>query len=355
MHSLGIMTNDSSKEKPYFTGIAREAKKEEIQVFRFSPQNIDTDAGIIKGERYRPGRWEACEFRAPDYVYDRCFHGVVRQNSAVKEKIAWLKKHSPFLGYGLPGKWDIYQALKKDPFLQAFLPYTERLKDAKQADSLLAEYPKLLLKPEFGARGTGIFLLERNGVTISAALEKNGKTYTRTFSSPADSKRWLQRLLKKYSYLAQPFLELVNSLNEPFDIRILLQKDGQNQWAERGRGIRSGKQDGITANLATGGQAFSFESYVNTLPAARTRSLEPFLERISTKVPAVLEEAFGRLFELGVDLGFDKDGKIWILDVNSKPGRKTIERLYPEQTAVLYKAPAAYCKYLLESRIKAGE
>ena len=43
---------------------------------------------------------------------------------------------------------------------------------------------------------------------------------------------------------------------------------------------------------------------------------------LSAQLPSLLEEGFGRLGELGIDFGVDTKGRVWILEVNSKPGRR---------------------------------
>nr|WP_233896682.1 YheC/YheD family protein [Heyndrickxia coagulans] len=70
-------------------------------------------------------------------------------------------------------------------------------------------------------------------------------------------------------------------------------------------------------------------------------------------MPAVLEETFQPLFELGIDLLIAGDQSIWILDINSKPGRKMVSLLHPEKTGQMAEAPLAYCRHLQETGSRA--
>jgi len=357
MQSLGIMTNDLSKEHLYFTALAKEAIKLHLNVYRFTPQAIDSTKKMIQGELFHRNDhyWTKKLFPVPEFIYDRTFHGLTRQSNETRKNINWLKQHTSFLGFGLPGKWEVYQTLKEDAFLQAFLPPTEKLQSPADAAAMLLQFPSIIIKPEYGSRGSGIFVLTKTDKGTEVSLQKQAGRYKRAFTTEEELNKWLEGLLTKYRYLGQSFLTLFTPELEPFDIRSLLQKDEENNWIERGRGIRKGKKDGITSNLATGGRAYSYDSYLDTLPITMARQLEPMIERIFETLPVILEAKFNRLFELGIDLGLDQDGKVWILDINSKPGRKIIEKLHPDQLTNLFSAPGLFCRYLASEPSKAGQ
>jgi hypothetical protein len=62
----------------------------------------------------------------------------------------------------------------------------------------------------------------------------------------------------------------------------------------------------------------------------------------------VLESCHGRLVELGIDFGVDLDGYIWILEVNSKPGRSIFTYLQDDKARNrALENPIRYAKYLL--------
>jgi hypothetical protein len=46
----------------------------------------------------------------------------------------------------------------------------------------------------------------------------------------------------------------------------------------------------------------------------------------------------------------ENNGSIWILDINSKPGRKTILNSQPEKKEELYTAPLHYAKFLAANK-----
>lgn len=357
MVSLGIMLSDLSKEQRYSTEIAKRASKSGWKVFRFKSSGIDTEAKTIQGESYNSvtNLWDVKKFTIPTFIYDRSFHGLTRDDQKARNKITWLKEQAQFLGHGLPSKWEVYTKLKDLPLLQAYIPVTAQATDAKTVWNHLHEYEQILLKPSFGSRGIGIYLLSKVEDGTVVTMTKHEKRYERHFKSKEQLHRWIESLLNKFPFLIQPYLPLSNLDNEPFDLRILVQKDATNHWVEQGRGIRKGNKDCITSNLATGGKAITYEKFIKGIAHPHQKYIELTIGHILRTLPEELEAKFQPLFELGIDLGIDRKNRVWILDINSKPGRKIIETLQPDKKDDLYHAPIAYCQYLSDNLVKAGE
>ncbi|MGG4265025.1 YheC/YheD family protein [Peribacillus simplex] len=354
---IGLMATSDSHENNYFTEIAKTANSFNMKVCKFTPENIDRDLKKVRGERFDAENetWIPASFNLPDFVYDRCFHGLSRESTETRDKIDWLKDNSNFLGLGLPGKWEVYQILKNHPLLQAFFPETFQVTTPKAITDHLELLDKVIIKPEFGSGGTGIYLLSKTEDGTLVSMTKKGTKYDRPFNSTSQLNKWLHHLLNRYRYLCQPYLDLYNEKNEPFDLRILLQKNEKNQWMERGRGIRTGQKGGITSNLATGGEAISLDTFIKNNPETISIAVEQKIQHILRTLPRETEAAFERLFELGIDLGIDKKGQIWIMDINSKPGRKIIQAIQPEAMKDIHRAPFQYSRYLADHLQKAGE
>ena len=51
------------------------------------------------------------------------------------------------------------------------------------------------------------------------------------------------------------------------------------------------------------------------------------IDNIVLQLPPFIESRHGRLVELGIDIGVDKNGEVWIIEINSKPGRASFRRL----------------------------
>ncbi|MGN7177652.1 hypothetical protein BK139_20435 [Paenibacillus sp. FSL R5-0490] len=353
MLSFGIMTLNKRSEQPYFTELAKRANEYNINCFRFVPTDINPVSERIAGDSYNPssGEWEPAEFPVPEILYDRCFY---RNDSRSKQCISivnWLKARNDiqFLGYGLPNKLELYEILSCSN-ISPYLLKTARFTGADSfINSLIPDQP-CILKPASGSQGHGIYYIEKTGKDILVKTDKRNAQVSRSFETEEKAARWLNKLTSKQQYLIQPYVNLSNKDGQPFDIRILLQKDRNGAWKELGRGIRTGREGGIVSNLSAGGSNISFEEWITQYPPSLKSFLTDELYDIIDTLPAALERKLSPLFEMGIDIGVESNGSIWILDINSKPGRKTILNSQPEKEEELYTAPLLYAKFLAANK-----
>jgi glutathione synthase/RimK-type ligase-like ATP-grasp enzyme len=351
MISFGMMSLSLKSEQTYFTEIARRANPNLFTCFRFSPAKIHPVTELVSGEKFdhMKGCWVKSDFPLPMVIYDRCFYTNDPSSKQAMAIVKWLKNKADitFLGNGLPNKWAIYQVLSKSS-LSPYIPKTILAASGKAVASNLEEMNKAVLKPIFGSGGAGIYKIEKSGREFTVSAEAGGRLSTKTFHSTSETEDWLDRLFSKKEYMLQPYLQLSDSQNCPFDIRVLLQKDHEDKWIVRGKGVRRGNKDGILSNLSAGGEILPFEEYANSLNTRTKKFILHELEEILSTLPGILEASFPRFFELGVDIGVSKDHALWILDTNSKPGRKVITSTNPDMKEVLFKAPLEYARMLSE-------
>ncbi|MEX3714865.1 YheC/YheD family protein [Cytobacillus horneckiae] len=351
MISLGIMTLNNTSERTYINEIAKRANANGMNCYRFIPTDIHPGSKHIKGEFYNKDadRWESSTFLLPELVYDRCYYQEDFHSKQCQAIVNWMKQSGKtiFLGMGLPNKLEIYRTLKQSS-LSPYLPKSEPFTSAKSFIAQLKTDKQLVLKPINGSQGKGIYVVQLLNDNLIISTDKQEKHISQTMSVKSAT-NWLTKLTRKYQYFIQPLLYLKNENNQPFDLRIFLQKDEKGVWNELSRGMRTGKTDGIISNLSAGGSITSFTEWVNTLPSKQRAFLKEELEDILSKLPDLLESIFPPLFEIGIDIGIENNGAIWILDINSKPGRKMVLETKPELAEQLYLAPILFGKHLLSA------
>ncbi|MED3561876.1 YheC/YheD family protein [Bacillus xiapuensis] len=355
MITFGIMSLNMDSETSYFDGIARNAHACGIQCFRFIPSQIHPHTLQVKGKKFdlELKNWVDCEFPIPSILYDRCFYGDDEHSKQCIPIVSWLKSRDDitFLGYGLPNKLELYEALRSS-VLSAYLPRTYPVLDITALLKEIDKTKEIILKPINGSQGFGIYSVKKNDKTFHVKTEKNKKVISRIFPNDAKLITWLKTLLRQHKYLYQPYLELSNDNSQPFDIRIFLQKNETGVWVERGKGVRVGITGGILSNLSAGGSAIDFSTWLAALPAHNKDFICSELEYIITHLPPLLEKAFLPLFEIGVDIGLAKNGSLWILDMNSKPGRKVLMQTRKNIKETLDLAPLLYGKYLSQTDLQ---
>ncbi|WP_458414436.1 YheC/YheD family protein [Schinkia sp. CFF1] len=354
MLSFGFLTLNKKTELTFFSEIAKRATALAIEVFCFSPGDIDPITEHVHGKKFNPALndWNDATFSIPTYIYDRCFYSSEADLKKYAPIVNWLKNRRDkiFIGHGLPNKWKIHNALSSHPLLKYYIPETTKAENPEDIFKALNKQKKILLKPENGSQGRGIILLMVKGKQIELQTHRHKNLIQKIFSKKERLEGWLKQLLRAHPYLIQEYFPLMDEDTRPFDIRILMQKSKDNRWHELGRGIRKGQNGHFISNLHGGGEALDFEEWLKSVNPTQRELLLDDLHTILTQLPQVLEQNFGPLFELGIDIGFAKDGSIWILDTNSKPGHKTILQTNPGVENALYRAPLEYCRHLALQR-----
>ncbi|MBO8171895.1 MAG: YheC/YheD family protein [Bacillaceae bacterium] len=336
---LGIMTMSSTKSPPFaerenFEFLSRTGDELGVTVFVFFPRDVRYPERIVRGYRFLPsGKWVRKTFPLPDLIYDRYFYTGL-ENARTRSNIKRLKQDPAirFLGLGLYGKWQIYQLLSRDPDLKKFVPHTERVTDMSVVATTLDQHDDIILKPVAGSLGKGVLrVFSDTGGWKLIGRNMHNHPVNKIFYSKKDLFNELTQLFSGKKYLVQPYLTLSTPEGEPFDIRILVQKGEQGNWSCTGMAVRRGQKGSVTSNLHGGGRACHVEPFLDRYyPVDKKHTILEKLHELINRIPPYIESNHGPLVELGMDVGVDREGNVWLIEVNSKPGRKVFLQLKEE-------------------------
>lgn len=356
---IGIMANESEGippfgEKTFYARLCSQGRNLGLNVYVFSPLRVDPAARIVSGYAYdtAAGRWEERFFPLPDLIYDRSF--FARKSDYISHRAAVRRLHDlkpiPYLGHGLKSKWEVLVYLKRDPELRPYLPRTARLVRPRQAAEWLDRSKSIFLKPLSGSQGKGTAIVERTsgGFRIEARDGMN-RPVSLLLHDLRELMLWLRSFTGKRGYLIQQYLELQSADGEAWDVRSLVQKNGRGIWELTGMAVRKGSPGSITSNIHGGGSAAEVLPFLERqFGRAQAAVIEERLRFLSGRIPPALEASNGRMAELGLDLGIDRNGRVWIIEVNTKPGRSVFERLHQEEAGCrAARNPMAYARHLL--------
>ncbi|WP_166244597.1 YheC/YheD family protein [Paenibacillus turpanensis] len=340
-----------------------------VTVFVFSPLWVDWSTFTVRGFSYHTPtkRWRQSLHPLPGVVYDRSFCRSRTERRKYKEAADRLL-NTPgvrLLNHALSSKWEVQRLLAQDHELTAALPETAAYGGPRQLAAMLLKRKQLFLKPSGGSQGKGalhmklvsdLWTPEQTEVEITGRGFRNEPIHLR-FNKLSAAADWFGRFTGRRRYLIQPFLHLQTFDGRPFDLRALAQKDGSGQWLLTGIAARVGKSGGITSNLHGGGSAEDAESFLEEHfgPKECSRILDE-IRRIAALVPPALEHSHGRLAELGLDFGVTREGKVWLLEANSKPGRSAFSKLLqPDIRKRSILQPIEYAAYVLRTAKKPWE
>jgi glutathione synthase/RimK-type ligase-like ATP-grasp enzyme len=313
----------------------------------------------VKGFIYEPdtGRWLQRYFPLPRLIYDRAFFHRHAERLRHRTQIKRLLQIPGvrLLGLGLSGKWEVHQILSSHATLKQLLPRTERYRGVRTLRDWFDHTHEFILKPNCGTHGKGVFRLRRisrhlyelNGRSRdNMPIRRSFRNIEALFSAVHD------RLVRGQSYLIQQYISLQSTSGHPFDIRSLVQKDGQGEWRVTGTAARIGPSGSITSNLHGGGIANETKTFLNAeYDVTTAEQVFQSIHSLSLAIARTIEQGHGPLLELGLDFGVDPSGRVWLLEANSRPGRSSFLRMGNRQVRTAAIAnPMRYARYALNQQ-----
>lgn len=340
-------------EADFVRRLAAAAPRHALEVYAFDPASWDPDTNAVIAWRYVAGGWRRDAAQAPVLLYDRMWPDGSEARERSLAALRAMRERGGFklLNGSLPGKTAVLRALSRCPEVRPLLPSFS----AYRGDASLAAWVKscggtAFLKPAGGSQGKGAIAIaeKEDGSWTLSGRDAAGRIIGPRRLPRRDALRVARSWIGPRPYLMQPLLELRGKSGEPFDVRVLMQKDGGGRWVQTGIAARTGRPESVTANLHGGGVAKPPGPYLADLYGERGSAL--LLERIreaSGTIVARLEQMYGRFAELGLDYGIDRDGWLWFLEANTKPGRASMAEAGEDAMSDAVNNPLAYARYIL--------
>jgi len=358
--TIGILTWRSGtkfQEPAYFRSLIREGRELGATVFLFSHVDAIVQRRKIRG--FVPsasGGWESKWYDWPDVVIDRCRKGEPGYREFRRQK------HFVYANSTYTRKWNATQLFLQDENVKRWMPQTVAYSPAG-LKSMLRQYKLLYIKPGNGTGGRSIVKLTStdNGYTVLGRDRKLAKKKMH-FQTLSALTKWLNRWVKEQrirngNFMIQQGLNLALIPNRVADTRLLIQKNEQGEWEVTGLGVRVGGVGSATSNLHGGGSAIPFEKFISArFSPEQTEAIRQECHELAHQVVRTIEKHFGSMMEFGLDIGVDVKGRVWLIEVNPKPGRDIFREMGQMN---LYKQsvqrPLQYALYLMRQQKKERE
>ncbi len=336
-------------EGGYFCELMAAGRRLGLRVIAFSPLDIDWSRRQVYGFTYHRGiGWRSAYYPIPTVIYDRLFPGKGSWQAYWRAagRLRRLRRVR-FMGKGLHGKWQMYRIVRRDEQLSRYLPETHRAYNFSVIAAMLHKYSVIFLKPMFGSGGTGIIRVSRSRTGYIVRGKHGTGRYKLNVPSVAGLRVALSGINSRY--LVQQGLKLNYLHGSTYDVRVIAQKNGQGKWQVSGMAARIGRKGSITSNLHTGGIARTVESIVKQCFPEQADQIIEQINEMAIGIADLMDRKAGPVCDLGLDLGIDVTGRIWLIEVNSKPGRKvfrwTRDRAARRRSV---QTPMEYARFLLE-------
>ncbi|GGE05780.1 hypothetical protein GCM10011571_03630 [Marinithermofilum abyssi] len=208
------------------------------------------------------------------------------------------------------------RVMQKHPVLRLFLPKTVWYSEDALLQ-MLRMFSVVYIKPDKGGGGAGILRVEKKGERYQASYRRQTR-----FANEAELIPLLEQgMLPNKRYIIQQGIDVARIDGRPFDLRLLMQKPDQH-WIFSGMIAKVAAKGFFVTNRCKGGKPMAVRRALEEVWGKNSPAVQRIMEdcrRISMLTAEVLEQRFPGIRELGLDVGTDRNGRLWIFEVNTAP------------------------------------
>lgn len=293
------------------------AKAEGATFFYFSPGEVNFVNRSIRGQVYENGNWVEKVMPFPDVIYNA---GSPEKLAKSKTVLAKLKSEIPFTTHSIGNKWSVANRLKEGKEFANYLIPSEIVKDVDQLLKFMTAFQRIVFKPVDGRKGKGIYFIEKKDHRYAVTFNTTMQWYTEQQLS-----KFIETKLKQEPFISQPYIQSVTKSGQVFDFRLHVQKNGEGEWVITTIYPRVAPHGSIIANINNGGYTNYLDPFLEQEFGTDAFNIRKTLEFFSLSLARHLDELqmvqYGEMIdEIGVDIGMDENRKLWIYEVNWRPG-----------------------------------
>ncbi|RKD25925.1 hypothetical protein BEP19_03075 [Ammoniphilus oxalaticus] len=222
------------------------------------------------------------------------------------------------------GKLTKHKFLMMSKDLVSSLPHTQKM-TKESFCSLLNRYGRIVVKPSSGSGGVGVMQIISMGKRRYAV--HYGK-YQKTIQGLLPTYQFAQSKAKGL-YLAQQGIKLAKINGRPFDLRVMVQRKRNSEWVVTGILAKvAGSGFFITNIVESKGKALPLRTAVQQASIRRASydKINQQIHRLALQTVYRLQKYY-RIRTVGIDMGIDEQGKVWIIEANFSPDKTYFRRL----------------------------
>ncbi|MFC4775766.1 YheC/YheD family protein [Paenibacillus sp. GCM10023252] len=238
----------------------------------------------------------------------------------------------------IKSKWMKTKWLLKSAKLRKYVPETAPY-SYDQLRAMTERYPSVFFKPTGGTGGSHIVRIQKR--SEGYRYQKDAKKQVYPSIDALHDK--LKSLSSSRPYLLQRGIQLEKIGKRKFDIRVMVQKGSDGKWVSTGIFMKIGRSRRVATNYHQGGKIGMFRTTMRGAgySEASTLSLEKELKQLGLSVGKHFDRQLGGFRELGLDVALDQKGRLWILEVNTRPNFYPLKDLKDKS---MYRRIAKYAR-----------
>lgn len=318
------------KEAQYYKEMIAYGRQRGVFIYLFYLPDINWARKTIAGytisfPKTKAERWKKQDFPFPDIIYNRIRYRHLENSAGTLEVLNRFNQYpdAHIFNSRFLNKWEVYQALEKNPLLVPFLPPTVPF-NRGNLKLFLRNYTEVFLKPADSSRGKGIIKIRKTSAYYQYALANPSEPQWKDCPTEEELLQALSPLMvDENRYLIQMGIKLARLNRKVFDVRAQVQKNGEGKWTLTGMAVRKAARGQFLTHIPNGGTGIPYQKVINQVFGSSPQilaSLNDQINLITTEMPLTLERLLElSLAVLSVDIGIDQGGRMWVIEVNSKP------------------------------------
>lgn len=222
-------------------------------------------------------------------------------------------------------KWSKYKILKRSADLASHLPDTRPMEESTLWD-LLGKYGKVILKPSSSWGGSGVIQVSSKG---NDQYKVHAESRKRTLSGKANLYDYVKKKLSR-NYIVQRRIPLARVNGRPFDLRVMAQRRKHSNWGVTGKLAKVAGKGYIVTNIARSkGTVIPVESAIqrSALKGSSQKALLSKIDTVALRAAKRLSQSYSGIRTIGIDMGLDHRGKVWIIEANFAPATSLFRKL----------------------------
>ncbi|SER84936.1 YheC/D like ATP-grasp [Gracilibacillus ureilyticus] len=318
-YQLGILTagwQQIERHSDLFEEMTQIGRSYGFDTLLFGYKDIDFNVNKIKCHYFDEDQWTSTILPFPKVIYNRLPNRKLEAHPAVKQTKQILQTTSIIFNPDFFNKWQVYKIFMQNHSVHYLLPHTV-FQPSFQTFAEWIDIKDIYLKPVYGSKGNGIFhMFKKNDKYIVRYYTE--KKADETIHSTVDS------IIDNYfpngfkNYVIQEAIPLFTSGNKKIDLRVHTNKNDENKWDMSLHYARQVEEHLITTHVSRGAVITSLFDFFSEKDATMLLNK---VEKIAISLSEIIDEDYHyKLGELGFDFGIDHEKKIWLLEVNAKPG-----------------------------------
>lgn len=291
----------------------------------FALNKVDSTNRQIEGYCYNPIQnfWERGIFPYPSSIYRTIGMSKKWKNhflSVIGDRIF----NNPYFS-----KWTMASWFSQTPKINERIPTTMRYKSYEDVFNMLNRFNKIYIKPISGLRGQGIVQVKFEKESFVFSTREKGVNYKTILETKDEACKYIKDRFDGGKYIIQQGIELLEYDGGIIDFRCIMQKNQANCWVCKAIIGRRGKKGSIVSNISSGGSAYpavkllekvisSSNGNLTSLTKENINDLPDKIAFFALDICNSLDEYGVKCGTLGVDIGVDTKGDLWLIEINNR-------------------------------------